>query len=53
MELPKGTTVCIGRHTYRDEIPDAVAKAHGLTFPSEKKPEPPKKPATMGSPSNK
>lgn len=49
MKLPKGTTVCIGRHTYKDEIPDAIAKAAGLPM----KPEPPKKPATTGSASNK
>ena len=53
MKLPKGTTVHVGGQTYKGNIPDSVVEANKLKFSSEKKPEPPKKPATMGSPSNK
>ena len=44
MELPKGMTVHVGGQTYKGEIPDAVVKAHKLTFPKEKKPEASKEP---------
>ena len=53
MKLPKGTTVHVGGQTYKGEIPDSVVEAHKLKIPGEKKPEPPKRPATHGSASSK
>jgi DNA polymerase III epsilon subunit-like protein len=47
MKIPKGKTVYVGRKKFTDEIPDALAKLHGLTeeklTKKKSKPETPKK----------